>query len=54
MGIEGRLGGEGAEGGSSLFFVGVLAVVVFILWWTCRRRRKPRGRRSLIAKFPIV
>ena len=56
MGVEERVGeGEGVEGGTNLLFLGGVAVMVFVLWWACRRpRKKPRGRRSLIAKFPIV
>ena len=54
VGMEGRMG-EGAEGGVNLLFLGMMAVLVLLIWWTCRRpRKKPRGRRSLIAKFPIV
>ena len=54
MGVEGRVV-EGAEGGVNLVLLGVVGVVVFLVWWSCRRpRKKPRGRRSLISKFPVV
>ena len=54
--LEGR-GGEGPEGGVNLLFLGVVAVLAVLSWWTCsrpRKKAKARGRRSLIAKFPIV
>ena len=55
VGVGGGRAGAGGEGGTNLVFLGVVAVLAFLLWWTCRRhRKKPRGRRSLIAKFPIV
>ena len=56
VGVEGAVGeGEGVEGGANLLLVGGVVVMLFLLWWACRRQRKrPRGRRLLIAKFPIV
>ena len=54
--LEGREG-EGPEGGANLLLLGVVAVLAVLVWWTCRRPRKKarlRGRRSLVAKFPVV